>query len=144
MQTLGAQLTLQPLMVNDVNTNFTLNSIVVALRSLKLDLGSTIVPRLLVNSEHIAVADIREKLDLVIEAEPLATFNPFALAVAATAVPVALTHGTVPGSIISLSVAAAQMGRPGAPVQKDGIVEWPLSLNPTATAAGNQFSLAFT
>jgi hypothetical protein len=77
--------------------------------------------------------------------EPLATFNPFALAAAGTPTPVLLVHGIGAGQVVTLSVPNVQILNPGDLQQQDGVAEYSLRGKALPGAAGNdQFTLAFT
>ena len=80
-----------------------------------------------------------------VEATPLATFNPFALAQAATYVPVVLVHGTADGRRSTLNIPSLQIRRMQGLQNNQNIKEWPLTGAPIATLAGNdQWTLKFT
>jgi hypothetical protein len=143
--TLGTQLTQIPQAASSANTpTFTLATTALALRSFTFDAGCEVKPRFLVGSEQILITDAAESIDLQIEAVALATFNPFALAAAATPIPVSLVHGVGAGKITTLSVPAAQVMRPDGLEEQDGLVEWKLKLTPLPVSGNDQFTLAFT
>jgi hypothetical protein len=136
----------KPLIVTDANTpDFTVNAVSLVGRSFNLNLGNQVEHRFLINKHEIEIVDRAEQLDLVCEATPLATFNPFALAEAQTLVPAAIVHGTVPGNIITISAPTCQVRRPTAYQNNQGKVEWPLNLAPLPAGNGNnQFTLTLT
>ncbi|QYK42867.1 MAG: hypothetical protein KF887_07125 [Paracoccaceae bacterium] len=134
-----------PQIVSDANTpTVTFNSVDMVLRSLEFDLGNQIVPRFLVNSESILIPQRSEKIAAVVEAVPLATLNPYALAASQTAAALSIVHGTGAGRITTLSVPRAQIQRPQGLSNQDGIVEWPLSFVPLPDAGNDQWTLALT
>ena len=143
--TYGAQLTQTPQAGSSANTpTFTVGGTSMVLRSFALDFGNAVTPRMLIRSEQILITDMSEKIDMTVEAVPLATLNPFALAAAGTAQAISLVHGVGAGRITTLAVPEAVIQRPSGLKVQDNIVEWPLSLIPRAASAGSQFTLAFT
>jgi len=143
--TLGTQLSAFPLVATSANTPvFTIGGTAHVLRSLSLNFGNTVEPRMLIGQEQIVSPMTAELLEATINAVPLATLNPFALARASTTQAIVLQHGTVPGNICTLSVPRAQFRRPGPATQQQGIVEWPLSWVPLPNIGNDQLTLAFT
>ena len=143
--TYGVQLTQMPQAASSANTpTFTVGGVTLVLRSFALDFGNVVVPRMLIRSESILITDMSEKIDMTVEAEPLATLNPFALAAAGTAQVLSLVHGVGAGRITTLAVPQGVLQRPTGLEVQDNIVEWPLSMIPRAASAGSQFTLAFT
>lgn len=141
----GSQLTQAPQAASTANTpSCTYGGVALILRSLTMDFGNTVVPRFLINSESILITESAESIDLTIEAVPLATFNPYALAAAAGTAPLVLVHGTGAGKICTLSVPAAQLMRPEGLEGQDGVVEWKLKMTPTAPAGNDQYSITMT
>ncbi len=143
--TLGTQLSTFPQVAAPANTPvFTIGGATHKLRALSLDFGNTVEPRHLVNDASVEISAISEVLETTIEAVPLATLNPFALAGSGATSAIVLTHGTGAGNICTLNIPRAQCRRPGAPTQQQGIVEWPLSWVPLPNTGNDQFTLAFT
>ncbi len=134
-----------PKIVSHANSAFTIDGSARVLRSFTFDLGNEVEPRFLVGNESIEIVDRAEKLDVQIEAVPLATFNPYALAESGDRVPVVFTHEkATAGRIITLTAPTCQLMRPGAPTEAQGITEWPLSFKPLPTTGNDQWTLAFT
>lgn len=134
-----------PVVATSANTPvFTLGGTSLALRSLEFDLGNEVVNRALIRSDGIHIPAKSEKISCTVEAVPLATLDPYALALAQTAVPLVLTHGTVAGHRISLNVPLAQIQRPSGLAQQQGIVEWPLNLVPQVNAGNDQWTVTLT
>ncbi len=134
-----------PRVVSRANTpTFTINSVVLPMRSFALDVGNTVEPRFLVNLEEIIITDRRDMIETTIEAVPLTTLNPFALAEAVTGVPVSLVHGTGAGRIATLSIPTMQLMRPAGLEQQQGVVEWPLRGVAIGTTGANQWTLVLT
>lgn len=135
-----------PLAGTKVNTpTFTVNAVALILRSLSFNLGNTVEGRYLIGSEEILITDKSEKVEIVVEASLLATFNSFTLAAAQTQMPLVLLHGTVGGSKVQLNVPNMQMLRPGAPENRQGVIERTLMGIPQPTTTGNdQFTLVLT
>ncbi len=135
----------KPLVASAVNTPvFTIGGTSHNMRNFKLMLGNDVQGRFMVGEEKIVIADRSEKIEMQIQATDLATFDPFALARDQSEVALVLTHGTVAGRRATISVPKAQMQRPGAPTEAQGIKEWPLSLVPLPGVGNDQWTLAFT
>lgn len=135
----------KPIVATKANTPvFTLNGQALVLRSLELDLANEVVTRFLIGSEGVLITAKNEKIAAVVEAVPLTTLNPYALALAQTAVPLVLTHGLGAGKIATLNAPLAQFQRPTGLAQQQGIVEWPLSMVPQVGAGNDQWTLVLT
>jgi hypothetical protein len=135
----------KPIVATKANTPvFTLNAQALVLRSLELDLANEVVTRFLIGSEGVLITQKAEKLTATVEAVPLTTLDPYALALAQTAVPLVLTHRVGAGKVVTLNVPLAQIQRPSAMGQQQGIVEWPLSLVPQVNAGNDQWTLTLT
>lgn len=135
----------KPIVATKANTPvFTLNGQALVLRSLELDLANEVVTRFLIGSENVFITAKNEKISAVVEAVPLTTLNPYALALAQTAVPLVLTHGVGAGKIVTLNAPLAQFQRPSGIAQQQGIVEWPLSMVPQVNAGNDQWTLVLT
>ncbi|GAB4184242.1 MAG: hypothetical protein OHK0024_24410 [Thalassobaculales bacterium] len=126
-----------PKTVSDANTpTARLNGVDVVLESFEADLGQKVEGRFLVNHESIQITDREGGGRLMIEAVPLATLDPFALAVARTRVPITLTHGTASGAIVHVEHPRAELGRPGYS-QSQGIAMWDIAYEAVAGDSGN-------
>lgn len=135
----------KPLIATHTNTpTFTVNAVSLVLRSYTFDLGNKVEPRLLIGRENILITDRSESLDIVVEATPVSTIDPYSLANAQTQVPVSIVHGTVAGGMVTLSAPTCQVKRPGGYQNNQGIAEWPLSLAPQPSSGNDQFSIALT
>jgi len=135
----------KPIVATKANTPvFTLNAQSLVLRSLELDLANEVVGRFLIGSEAVLITQKSEKMTATIEAVPLTTLNPYALALAQTAVPLVLTHGLGAGKVISLSAPLAQIQRPSGLANQQGIVEWPLTLIPQVNIGNDQWTITLT
>ncbi|MGB3407092.1 MAG: phage tail tube protein [Jannaschia sp.] len=140
----------KPQVVSKANTPlFTLNGQALTMRDAMLDLGNAVEPRFLVGqgagAESIIITQRQDVFTCRVEAVPVTTFNPYALAAAATQVPVVLTHGTVAGNRATLNIPRAQMQRPQGLENAQDIVEWPLRMEAVLGAAGNdQWTLVLT
>ncbi len=135
----------KPLPVTKANTpTFTINSVAFVMRETILDLGNQVEPRLLVGSEQILIVDRNESLSMRVEAQPVSSFNPFALAVAQTEVPVSLVHGTVAGTIITLAAPTTQIKRLSGFENAQNILEWPLEGTPLPSSGNDHWSRALT
>lgn len=134
----------KPLVVSKTNTTFTIDEEALVLRELSLDLGNQVEPRLLVGREQIIIVDRAETLATRVEAVPLSTLNPFALANEQTPIEVVLTHGTAAGSIATLTAPTAQLKRPSGFDQAQNVLEWPLELVPLPGDGNDQWTLELT
>ena len=143
--TLAAQIARRPKVASAANTPvFTYNSVPLVMRSFSLALGNVVEPRFLINSHSVVITDWAESIEATVEATALATLNPFALAEAQTAAPLALTHGTVAGSILSLAMPAVQLQRLQSLENQQNIKEWPLRGVPLAVNGNDQWSMTLT
>ena len=135
----------KPELVSSAKTTFTINGTSLKMREAMMKFNNKVEGRFLVGSESIEIIDREEQCTCKVEATPVATFNPFALAQAATYVPIVLTHGTATGLRTTLTLPTAQIQRLTGLENNQGIKEWPINANPIATLAGNnQWTLAVT
>lgn len=135
----------KPQIATSANTpTFTIDGDGYVLRSLQLDLANQVEQRLLIGSEAIVIVDRADMIEATIEAVPMTTLNPFALAAAGTAIEVELVHGNTAGSIATLNAPAAQMQRPAGIENQQKIVEWPLRLAPQPVSGNDQWTLVLT
>lgn len=135
----------KPVIVTDANTpTFTIDGVSLVMREFQLKLGNQVEPRLLVGSEAIIIPDGAERVSARVEAVPVSTLNPYALAAAQTPVAIALVHGTVAGKIATLAVPTAQVMRLSGFENAQNILEWPLELIPLPTSGNDQWSLTLT
>ncbi|ODR93525.1 hypothetical protein AUC70_11715 [Methyloceanibacter stevinii] len=123
---------------------FTLGGQAFVMRSFELDLGNDVQPRLLIGREEIRIVDRAEQITATVEALPLTTFDPFALAVAQTPQALALTHGTVAGRIVALAAPACELARLTGYENQQDTLEWPLRLTPLPVDGNDQFTLTLT
>ena len=123
---------------------FTINGVAMVMRTFSLDLKNKVEPRFLVGKEEILITQREDMIATQVETQPLADFNPFALAAAQTAVAVNLVHGTGAGNIATLNAPAAQMQRPQGMENTQDIMETPLSLIPLPTLGNDQWTLTLT
>lgn len=144
--TLTTQLNAEVLAATTVNTpTFNINSVVLPLRSLSMNLGNRVEPRFLIGGERVIITGREEMIEATVEAQPLTTFNPFALARAATRVPITLQHGVAAGRRVTLAAPTSQVLRLQTLEEQQGITEWPLRFAPQPSNAGNdQWSLTFS
>jgi hypothetical protein len=135
----------KPVIVSKANTpTFTVNSVSLVMRELILALGNQVEPRLLQGSESIIIPDRSETISARVEAVPVSTFDPFALAKAQTSVALSLVHGTAAGYIATLAAPYCQVGRLTGYENQQNILEWPLPLIPLPSAGNDQWSLTLT
>lgn len=135
----------KPKVASKSNTpTFTIDEIPFVLREFSLDLGCQVEPRLLIGSESIEIVDKAELVSATVEAVPLGTYNPFAAAADATAVPIQFVHEATAGRTITLDIPAAVQRRLTALGNQQGILEWPLQFTPTIVDVDDQWTLTFT
>lgn len=123
---------------------FTIDGTPLVMRSFALDLGNQVEPRFLVGSERIIIADRADAITTTVEAVPLTTLDPYALAEETERVPVVLQHGTDAGRIATLTAPRAQMQRPQGLSAAQGITEWPLRMVPVPEVGNDQWMLELT
>lgn len=134
----------RPQLASDTNTpTFTLGGADHILRSLTFNLGNTVEPRLLINSEEMWITDKAETVEWQMEATPLATWNPFSLAAAGTTVAAVVAHGVGAGRIATLNLPRLQVQRPQV-TGAQNIKEWSLRGIPLPNAGNDQWTLVLT
>ncbi len=135
----------KPVVASKANTPlFTVNGVSLVLRNFTLNLGCDVQPRLLIGREEIKIVDRAEEITAQVEAVPLSTLDPFALAQAQTQIAVALTHGTAAGYIAAISAPTCQVKRPAGYENSQDVLEWPLRLTPLPSSGNDQFSITLT
>jgi hypothetical protein len=143
--TLTAQIAAKPKVATTANTPaFTINGTSLVMRSFTLNLGNQVETRFLIGSDSVLITDKAEMIETTVEAVPLTTLNPFALAFDQTTGGIALTHGTEAGRIATLDIPAAQMQRPQSLENQQNIKEWPLRAVPLPVAGNDQWTLTLT
>lgn len=124
---------------------FTIGAIPFILRTFTLDLGNDVQPRLLIGVERILIVDRTETITANVEAVPMATYNPYAVAEDLTRQAVVIQHGTVAGKRVRIEASQAQQRRLSGFEQNQNITEWPLAFSPLPTSAGNnQWKITLT
>ncbi len=94
--------------------------------------------------DQVIIVDRAPALEMTIEAEPVATFNPYALAQAQTQVAVVLQHGVAAGRRATLNLPRLQMQRPDSPTEEQGRVMWPLKGVPLPNTGNDELTLVLT
>jgi hypothetical protein len=136
---------LKPDLVTSARTPvFTLGATSFVMRNCSLNLGNQVEGRFLVGSESILITDKAEALECTVEAVPVTTFNPIALAASQSSVALALQHGNVAGRIATLSAPTAQMQRLQSLENAQMIKEWPLRMVPVPVTGNDQWTLTLT
>jgi hypothetical protein len=132
-----------PLVAGNVNTPvMTIDGISFVTRSVAFDLGNDVKHRLLMGRNEIIIADSNESIEVVVEALPLATFNPFAKAAALANAAFVVQQDTRAGYKVKLEAATCQVLRLQEYRDEDGTLMWPLKITPLPTDAGNdQFKI---
>lgn len=140
----GSQLSLVPVISTTENTPvFTVGSIPMVMNSLTLDFGNTVELRNWIGSDSVVITAISESIQTKIEAVPLATWNPYALAKAGTTQELRLTNGTEAGNIVDVAVDALQIQRPSTIDQTQGIVDWTIQGVPQPVIGNDQLTITF-
>ena len=135
----------KPQIASKANTpTFTIDEEPYVLRSLTLDLANQVERRLLIPVEQVEIVDRADMIEMTIEAVPLTTLNPYALAAAGTSLEVELVHGTTAGGVATLNVPAAEMQRPAGLENAQKIVEWPLRMAAPDVDGDDQWTLVLT
>jgi len=135
----------RPQVATMANTpTFTIGGTAMVLSQFSFDLGNDIQQRLLIGREEILIVDRKESISARVEALPLATYNPFAIAQAGTSQGLSLVHGTVAGKIATISAPTCALKRLTGYEQSQDIAEWPLMLTPKPTAGNDQWSITLT
>lgn len=136
---------IKPMAASTVNTpTFEIDTTGLVMRSFSVDLGNDVQPRFLVGSEAALITGKEPKIECQVEAVPVSNFDPYDLARTAAQVDVTFVHGTAAGNIVTLNAPAAQMQRPGALTENQGITEWPLTLAPQPTTGNDHLTLTLT
>lgn len=134
-----------PTVATMANTpTFTIAGTSFVMRSFMLNMGNVVENRFLIGSESILITDRSEAIETTVEAQPLTSFDPFALAQAMTKVPLVLTHGKTAGNIATISAPTSQMQRLQGLENAQNIKEWPLRMVPVPAAGNDQWTLTLT
>ncbi|TXN60897.1 phage tail tube protein [Methylobacterium sp. WL6] len=102
----------KPLVCSKTDTVFSLHGLAAVMESLNLDLGNTVVARMLVNSESIEITDRKVSGTTVIEAVALAVKDWFTIARTSIVGALSVTHGIAAGNIVEVVGQAVQIGTP--------------------------------
>jgi hypothetical protein len=134
-----------PQVVNYVNTpTFTINGYAAKMSAFELAFNSNLFLRELVNAQSVEISGREPLISTTIEAEPMATFNPFLLARQQTAFAVNLVHGTGSGRIVTVNAPNCRLNRPEGPGEEDKLINWPLKIVPLPTASNDDFTITLT
>jgi len=135
-----------PLVANRVNTPiFTLNGTPLTLKELTFDLANQIENRFLIGTDDkVIIMDRAPAVEMLVEAEPMATLNPYTLALNQTTVPLVIQHGTAAGRKATLNVPRMQMQRPDSPTADQGRMMFPLKGVALPNAGNDEFTLVLT
>lgn len=134
-----------PLTAGKTNTpTFSINAVAMVLRSYKFTLANDVQPRFLIGKEEMVVVDRSPELTATVEAVPLTTLNPYALAAARTKHAIVLTHGVTAGNIVTVNAATSQIHRPSGLENNQNVVEWPLKWWPRPNAGNDELSIVCT
>lgn len=135
----------KPTVATSANTpTFTIDGTPFVMGSAMLTLANAVEGRFRIGAEKILITDRDDVFETNVDAVPLTTFDPFALALNQTQVPVNLVHGITAGRIATLNLPAAQMQRPQGLANSQNIKEWPLRLVPLPVSGNDQWTLTLT
>lgn len=110
-------------------------------RSFTLRRGNTVTPRFDITAEDVLITAQAPQVESVVRAVPLATYNPFAKAMAMAPEAIQLRHGTTVGQRITLDIPRAQPQRMDNLGDGDGLVQWTLRHLPLPAAGADDFTL---
>jgi hypothetical protein len=136
-----------PIVSNRVNTPvFTVNAVsTLRLKDLSLDLGNALVNRFLIGgTDEVIIRDRSPMLEMLVEAEPMATLNPYTLARDQTQIAVVLQHGVAAGRRATLTMPRVQLMRPESPGVDEGRVMFPLKGSVLPNIGNDEFTLVLT
>lgn len=136
----------KPLVASKTNTPiFTVGGISLLLKTMKFDLANQLENRFLVGqaagAESVIIIDRAPMAEMLVEAETLATFNPYVMARDQTTVAVQLRHGVAVGRRATLTIPALQLQRPDSPSEDQKRVMDPLKGVALPVAGNDEFTL---
>lgn len=135
----------KPDLATSANTpTFTIAGTDLVARRVRLNLGNQVENRFLIGADNVVIVDRSDVIETTVEAVPLSSFNPFALAMNQTRVDVTLTHGATAGRIATLNAPTSQMQRPQGLENAQNVKEWPLRLVPLPADGNDQWTLTLT
>lgn len=134
-----------PQVATKANTpTFTIGGQAMVLSQYSFNLGNDVQQRLLIGREEILIVDKKESVSARVEALPLATYNPFSIALAGTPQASNLVHGTTAGKIVTIAHPTCKLKRLTGYEQSQDIAEWPLQLTPLPASGDDQWSITLT
>lgn len=116
------------------------------LQSLSLNIGNTINYRALIGCESVQVTDRESTGSVEIEAPNIATKNYFEALESHQAItlePVSLTHGTVPGNIVTVAAPKVQLSTLSR-TDSDGIVHYSMDMRLNPDQDDDEFTIQYT
>lgn len=114
------------------------------IRKFMMNMGNQVEPRFLIGPQEILITEKSEQIELTMQAVPLTTFDPYALAFNQSEVAISMRHGVGAGRIFTFATPRAQMQRPQGLESPQNIVEWPLRLVPRTNLGNDQWTLTLT
>lgn len=135
-----------PDVASNANTpGFSVGGQAMVLSQFSFNLGCDVQQRLLVGREQMLIVDKSESISARVEALPLDTYNPYAISLSRTRQAVQLVHGTQAGRIVTFAAPTCSLGRLPGYEQSQNVTEWPLSLTPLPSDAGDdQWTITLT
>jgi hypothetical protein len=134
-----------PTPVNFINTpTFTINGFAAKMRTLELAFNGNLLYRELVNGQSVEIRDREPMISTQIEAEAMATFNPYPLAKNQTAFALNMVHGLGAGKIVTLNAPNCRLMRPEGMTDVEKALDWPLKITPLPTVGNDDFTIRLT
>lgn len=123
---------------------FTINGVAAVAQDFELDFGNKVSFRNRVNSRRVDILGRDAMANTTIDAEPLATLNPFTLAANQTSFAVNLVHGVGAGKVTTVNMPNCRLMRPEGYTDSDSRLDWPLKIVPLPTAGNDEFTITCT
>lgn len=134
-----------PKVATKTNTpTFTIGGTAFVMRNFELALNNDVQTRLLIGYDGIEIVDRNPSLKATVEAQALATYDPFTIAQAQTKKVIQLVHGTAAGNIVTIDIPIAQQKRLTGYSQEQNVLEWPLEYVPLPNAGNDEFKITLT
>lgn len=130
-----------PIAFNKVNSLFTLGGITVVVDKFSLDFGNSVVAKSYVNtSQDVKITDRKTKAKITMEAGTIAAHDWFTDARNAASKALLLTHGTVAGNKVLVSLPQVQLGNPKY-TDVGGVAMLDIDLYPLVAAGNDEFTI---
>jgi hypothetical protein len=134
-----------PMPSNFINTpTFTINGFAAKGRSFELAFNTSLSYRELWNAQSVEINEREPMISTQIEAESMATLNPYLLARNQTSFAINLVHGLGSGKIATIAAPNCRLMRPEGMTEVDKRLDWPLKITPLPTVGNDDFSIVLT